>query len=118
MTVATGKPGHETPQGTFRVLEKMVEKYSSHYGRIVDAWGNVVDDDADARRDRPPPGGRFEPAPMFYWMRLTWYGIGLHAGYIPQPGLPASKGCIRMPKDFAPLLFARVPVGTPVRIVP
>lgn len=118
MTVATGKPGHPTPTGRFPILEKIVEKYSSHYGRLLDAQGNVVDDDADARRDRPPPGGRFEAAPMFYWMRLTWDGIGMHAGYIPEPGQPASKGCIRMPKAFAPVLFERVPLGTPVVIAP
>ena len=117
MTVATGKPGHATPVGRFPVMEKIVEKYSSHYGRLLDADGNVVDEDADARRDCPPPGGRFDPAPMYYWMRLTRYGIGMHAGYIPEPGRPASKGCIRMPKPFAPILFARVALGTPVQIL-
>jgi lipoprotein-anchoring transpeptidase ErfK/SrfK len=118
MTVATGKPGHRTPTGKFRVTEKLVEKYSSHYGFLVDADGHMVKPDADARRDRPPPGGHFEHAPMHYWMRLTRWGIGMHAGLIPNPGSPASKGCIRMPKAFAPTLFSRVVVGTPVTIVP
>lgn len=116
-TVATGKEGHETPLGHFTVTEKIVDKYSSHYGRIVDAYGAVIDIDADSRVDRPPPGGHFEHAPMPYWMRLTRYGIGMHAGPIPNPGDPASKGCIRLPKAFAPTLFSRVRVGTPVRIV-
>ncbi len=118
MTVATGKSGHRTPTGSFRVTEKRIEKYSSHYGSMVDAAGNTVNPDADARSDRPPPGGHFEPAPMHYWMRLTNWGIGMHAGLIPNPGSPASKGCIRMPKAFAPTLFSRVRVGTPVTIVP
>lgn len=117
MTVATGKDGYSTPPGSYRITEKIADKYSSHYGRLLDAYGNVVDDDADARKDFPPPGGRFDPAPMPYWMRLTSYGVGLHGGYIPHPGSPASKGCIRMPKDFAPVIFDRVRVGTPVTIV-
>jgi lipoprotein-anchoring transpeptidase ErfK/SrfK len=116
-TVATGKEGYATPSRSYRVIEKIVDKYSSHYGRLLDADGNVVDADADARKDRPPPGGRFDPAPMPYWMRLTRYGIGMHAGYIPEPGSPASKGCIRLPKAFAPILFSRVKIGTPVKIV-
>jgi len=117
MTVATGKDGHSTPPGSYRITELIADKYSSHYGRLLDAEGNVVDEDADARKDFPPPGGRFDPAPMPYWMRLTNYGIGMHGGYIPHPGSPASKGCIRMPKEFAPVIFERVRVGTPVTII-
>ena len=114
---ATGKEGHATPAGNFTVLEKVVDKSSTLYGWMVDAEGNVVNPDADIRRHKPPPGGRFVPAPMPYWMRLTWRGIGMHAGPIPRPGEPASHGCIRLPRDFAPLLFERVNIGTPVQIV-
>ena len=56
------------------------------------------------------------PAPMPYWMRLTSYGIGMHAGVIPKPGEAASHGCIRLPKDLAPRVFDVVKVGTPVTI--
>ncbi len=115
--VATGKAGYETPSRLYKVIEKLEEKHSSHYGWMVDANGEVIDYDADSRKDRPPPGGKFEHAPMPYWMRLTKYGIGLHAGIIPNPGSPASKGCIRLPKTLAPILFERVQLGTPVRIV-
>ena len=58
----------------------------------------------------------YVPAPMPYWMRLTSYGIGMHGGLIPEPGKPASHGCIRMPKRFVPVLFDSVEVGTPVTI--
>jgi len=116
-TVATGKDGHDTPAGNYKITEKIVDKYSSHYGRLLDASGEVFQADADARKDIPPPGGRFDHAPMPYWMRLTNWGIGMHAGYIPEPGSRASKGCIRLPKAFAPIIFDRVVVGTPVRIV-
>lgn len=115
--VATGKEGFATPAGAYKVLEKVVDKRSTLYGWIVDAQGTVIDQDADTRKDRPPPGGEFVHAPMPYWMRLTWSGIGMHAGHIPQPGEPASHGCIRLPEEFAPLLFERVKIGTPVQIV-
>ena len=113
--VATGKEGHGTPAGNYKITEKIVDKYSNRYGWIEDEFGNVVDGDASPG-DRVPAGCRYVPAPMPYWMRLTSYGIGMHAGNIPQPGEPASHGCIRLPKTFAPILFDAVQVGTPVRI--
>jgi lipoprotein-anchoring transpeptidase ErfK/SrfK len=115
--VATGKEGFGTPAGDYTILEKVVDKYSTLYGRIVDAGGTTVKADADARRDSPPEGGRFVFAPMPYWMRLTWRGIGMHAGRIPRPGSPASHGCIRLPREFATQLFQLVRIGTPVRII-
>jgi lipoprotein-anchoring transpeptidase ErfK/SrfK len=115
--VATGKEGFSTPAGDYRILEKIVDKHSTLYGKIVDAGGSTVRADADVRRDQPPEGGRFIFAPMPYWMRLTWRGIGMHAGPIPRPGSPASHGCIRLPRAFAPQLFEIVRVGTPVRII-
>jgi hypothetical protein len=115
--VATGKEGYSTPAGEYTILEKVVDKYSTLYGWTVDAEGNVVNPDADTRRHKAPPGGKFVHAPMPYWMRLTWRGIGMHAGHIPAPGEPASHGCIRLPKEFAPLLFERVEIGTPVRVI-
>ena len=54
---------------------------------------------------------------MPYWMRLTSYGIGMHVGAIPNPGSPASHGCIRMPEATARLVFASSRIGTPVKIV-
>jgi lipoprotein-anchoring transpeptidase ErfK/SrfK len=115
--VATGKEGFGTPAGDYTILQKIVNKHSTLYGRIVDAAGNTVKADADARRDTPPLGGRFLYAPMPYWMRLTWRGIGMHAGPIPRPGNPASHGCIRLPRTFAIQLYEIVRIGTPVRII-
>lgn len=113
--VATGKEGHGTPAGTFRITEKIVDKYSNRYGWIEDEWGNVTN--GAARYNSPvPPGERYMPAPMPYWMRLTSYGIGMHAGVIPKPGETASHGCIRLPEEIAPLVFGAVKVGTPVTI--
>lgn len=85
-TISSGKPGHETPTGTFEILQKRVEHYS-----------NLYDD-----------------APMPFMQRLTWDGIALHAGTIP--GRPASRGCIRLPLDFAEALFAQTQIGTTVTV--
>ncbi|HVJ46077.1 MAG TPA: L,D-transpeptidase family protein [Luteolibacter sp.] len=113
--VATGKEGHGTPGGTYHISEKIVDKHSNLYGWIEDEFGNVVNGDAKPSTKKGP-GERYVPAPMPYWMRLTSYGIGMHGGIIPQPGEPASHGCIRMPHEFVPILFDSVRVGTPVRI--
>jgi hypothetical protein len=113
--VATGKEGHGTSSGSYHITEKIVDKYSNRYGWIEDDFGNVVDGDAKPT-DPVPKGMKYVAAPMPYWMRLTSYGIGMHGGIIPQPGEPASHGCIRMPKDFVPTLFDSVDVGTSVVI--
>ena len=97
-------------------MEKQQHKSSNRYGVIVNAAGEVVDGSATAGRERIPAGGRFVGAPMPYWMRLTGYGIGMHAGPIPNPGMPASHGCIRLPQDLAARLFEVVDVGTKVTI--
>ena len=82
------------------------------YGKIVDARGNTIVADADADM-RVPPGGKFIPAPMHYFMRFSG-ADGMHAGYLP--GYPASHGCVRMPQEYAVEFFNSVGVGTPVTV--
>ncbi len=113
--VATGKEGHNTKPGTYSITEKIVDKHSNRYGWMENEYGEVVDSDA-RYDDSVPEGLSYVPAPMPYWMRLTSYGIGMHAGPIPEPGVAVSHGCIRLPKEFAPVLFDSVRVGTPVTI--
>jgi len=60
-----------------------------------------------------PPGGKFIPVPMHYFMRLVG-ADGMHAGYLP--GYPASHGCVRMPEQYAIAFFNSVSVGTPVTV--
>jgi lipoprotein-anchoring transpeptidase ErfK/SrfK len=115
--VATGKEGHGTKPGQYSITEKIADKHSNRYGWMEDEFGNVVDGDA-RYDDEVPTGWRYVPAPMPYWMRLTNYGIGMHGGLIPEPGTPASHGCIRIPHEFVPVLFDAVKVGTPVKITP
>lgn len=113
--VATGKEGHDTAPGSYKITEKIADKHSNIYGWIEDEFGNVTNGDAKAGQ-KVPEGMVYVPAPMPYWMRLTSYGVGMHGGIIPEPGEPASHGCIRLPKDFVGTLFGVVDVGTPVVI--
>ncbi|WP_307117204.1 L,D-transpeptidase [Sphingomonas kyeonggiensis] len=83
-TVSTGKAGHRTPTGVFTILQKAKWHRSSKYSN----------------------------APMPFMQRLTWYGIALHAGSLP--GYPASHGCIRLPHEFARLLFDETDLGMTV----
>ena len=111
--ISSGRYGHLTKGGSFKILEKERTHYSSMYGKIVDARGNTIVADADA--DMPvPPGGKFVPAPMHYFMRFNG-ADGMHAGYLP--GYPASHGCVRMPEQYVIAFFNSISVGTPVTVV-
>jgi hypothetical protein len=110
--ISSGRYGHLTRTGSFKILEKERNHYSSMYGKIVDARENSIVADADA--DMPVPrGGKFIPAPMHYFMRFTG-ADGMHAGYLP--GYPASHGCVRMPQQYAIAFFNSVSLGTPVTV--
>ncbi len=85
--ISSGKPGHDTPTGSFTVSEKDVDHHSSIY----------------------------DNAAMPFFMRLTDGGVGLHAGFIP--GYPASHGCVRLPYGMARELYQHVESGTPVEII-
>ncbi|MBC8128408.1 MAG: L,D-transpeptidase family protein [Gloeobacteraceae cyanobacterium ES-bin-144] len=113
--VSTGKEGHATRPGDYTILEKLELKHSDRYGWLADASGKVTNGDATPATP-VPPGEQYSPAPMHYWMRLTRYGIGMHAGEIPRPGEAASHGCIRLPRDFVPLLYQVTNVGTKVTL--
>ncbi len=114
--IASGLRSFPTPIGEFRVLEKVADKVSNLYGKSYDAQGKLVNSDFKQGRDLLPPGGRFEPAKMTYFLRLSNDGLGLHVGPIPSPGRRASHGCIRMPQSFAAKLFRATALGTPVSI--
>jgi len=111
--ISSGRYGHLTKTGSFTVLEKERNHYSSMYGKIIDANGNTVVADADADM-QVPRGGKFIPAPMRYFMRFDG-ADGMHAGYLP--GYPASHGCVRMPEQYAIAFFDAVQVGTPVTVI-
>lgn len=53
-------------------------------------------------------------AKMPYMQRITWSGAALHEG--PLPGYPASHGCVRLPTEFAQLLWKATKIGARVII--
>jgi lipoprotein-anchoring transpeptidase ErfK/SrfK len=110
--ISSGRYGHLTETGSFKVIEKERSHSSSIYGKIVDSSGRTVVADADVDM-RVPRGCKFIPAPMPWFMRF--HGAdGLHAGYLP--GYPASHGCVRMPDQLAVAFYNAVDVGTPVTV--
>jgi hypothetical protein len=82
--VATGMPGHPTPQGVFSIIQK--DRY--HHSNI------------------------YSGAPMPYMQRITWSGVAMHEGALP--GYPASHGCIRLSHDFAAKLWPITQLGVRV----
>jgi hypothetical protein len=111
--VSSGVPSRPTPPGNYKVLEKIVDKSSNAYGRVYDAEGNLVD--GETPKD-VPEGGKFVGAPMNYWMRLTWDGVGHHIGPIPRSRRAASHACIRGPSGVMPTVYSKVKVGTHVAV--
>jgi len=83
-TVSSGRPGYSTPTGVFTILERHADHRSNLYNN----------------------------APMPYMQRLTWGGVALHGGDLP--GYPASHGCVRLPIEFARLLFGITHTGMTV----
>ena len=112
--VSAGREGHDTPPGTYKIIQKDPNHASSLYGDYADAMGNVVQKDVEHGKDPIPPGAHFVGAPMPYFMRITG-GVGMHQGYLP--GYPASHGCIRMPGKMAQIFYNNVDVGTPVTVM-
>lgn len=112
--ICSGIPERPTPTGTFYILEKVVDKKSNKYGKMLDAAGEVVNGNADLGIDPVPEGGRFEGAQMSYWMRLTNDGVGHHIG--PVKRHPASHACVRGPSATIPIVYSKVKLGTRVII--
>lgn len=112
--ISSGREGFDTPPGDYKIIEKKLKHQSNLYGNYVDAAGNVVVANVGIKIDPMPPGTRFVGAPMPYWMRLTNSGVGMHAGFLP--GVPDSRGCIRLPERMAKAFFENAPIGTPVTI--
>ena len=114
--VSTGSSSHKTPTGNYKITEKIKDKRSNLYGKVLNASGGVVKSNADSRKDKVPEGGKFLGASMSYWMRLTSTGIGMHKGNVNSRY--ASHGCIRSHYGAVPIVFAKTRVGTPVSVIP
>jgi hypothetical protein len=86
--VSTGQQGYATPAGVFSIIEK------NRYHR-----SNI-----------------YSGAPMPFMQRLTWTGVALHLGVVPN--YPASHGCVRLPGAFAQRLFGVTSEGQRIVIAP
>lgn len=106
--IASGRKEGWTPKGSFCILDKDPNHHSSKYGDLVDASGTVLRKNVTAGVS----GGIFRGASMKWFLRLNEEGVGMHAGYLP--GVPASHGCIRLPREAAERIYKAVLVGTPV----
>lgn len=113
--VSSGKDGHKTPTGTFKITQKSKDHRSNLYGNYVYPDGTIAQADVDVTKDPKPAGSEFEGAPMPYFMRFHG-GVGMHAGYLP--GYAASHGCVRMPNRMAEIYFNNVSLKTPVVVQP
>lgn len=110
--ISSGRAGWSTPRGSFHVISKDIDHRSRSFGSVLDGRGLVVNSNATPA-SRVPAGGHFREAPMPFYMEFS-PAVGMHGGYLP--GYPASHGCVRMPRDMAPLFFRRVQMGTPVTV--
>lgn len=105
----SGKYGHRTPLGSFRVTDKDARKRSGEFG----FWGRDGRWLAGGSGSSPGAGWSFVGYPMAFWVGFQ-DGIGFHEGYVWP--VPRSHGCIRLPHRVAPKFFALVGVGTPVSV--
>jgi len=83
-TISSGKKGDETPLGFWKVFRKQVKGFSRKY----------------------------DNAPMPFMQMYDEKGIAFHAG--PNPGYPASHGCVRLPLKFAERVYRLTRIGTEV----
>jgi lipoprotein-anchoring transpeptidase ErfK/SrfK len=104
--VATAKPGFTTPEGTWKVIEKIVNP--SWHNPAPHGWG------AGSPLMIPPgPGNPLGTRAL----RLNSPGILIHGTFnAASIGTFASHGCIRMPIADSVDLFPRVPMGTKVLV--
>jgi lipoprotein-anchoring transpeptidase ErfK/SrfK len=84
--VSTGKPGYDTPVGSYAIYRKHLRDWSYPYS---------------------------------VWLPYASYfvgGIAFHES--PDvPGSPASHGCVRVPRDDAPTVYAYAALNTPVKVL-
>jgi len=93
--VSTGRPGFDTPTGSFRILSKLESQTMT----------GVI-------------GGEYYNVPDVPWvMYFTDYGHAIHGAYWHNNfGAVMSHGCVNLPLDVAAWLYAWAPLGARVEI--
>lgn len=101
--IAVGRPGWETPKGSYKVQQR-IEKPT---------WIHPLTGEVVKGGDPENPLGK-------YWLGFWTDGknwIGFHGTPTPKSvGTAASHGCIRMYNKDISELFAKIPIGTEVTV--
>lgn len=98
--VVTGKPGQDTPSGTFVV------------------WNKVRNTSLKGTND---DGSEYD-SPVSYWMPIDYTGVGLHdSSWQPTYGGSwylehGSHGCVNTPPSVMSRVYANIDVNTPVLV--
>lgn len=93
--VSSGKPGMDTPKGTFAIRNKTPRAWSSAYGLYMPYWMAIVPDGKFGIHELPEwPGGYKEGANHL--------------------GIPVSHGCVRLGVGPAERVYGWADIGTPV----
>lgn len=101
--IAVGRPGWETPKGTFKVRQMLRNP----------TWIHPFTGEAIPGGDPENPLGRFW---IGFWTNGKQW-IGFHGTPKPESvGTAASHGCIRMYNQDIAALFAKVSLGTEVTV--
>lgn len=95
--ISSGKRGFETPQGNFKIRNKVPRAWSKKYGLFMPYWMAIIGSGSYGIHELPEwPGGYKEGANHL--------------------GTPVSHGCVRLGVGPAERIFNWTEVGTPVVI--
>jgi hypothetical protein len=93
--VSSGKPGMDTPRGTFQIWNKHDRPWSSRYGLYMPYWMAITSDGKFGIHELPEwPGGYKEGANHL--------------------GIPVSHGCVRLGVGAAERVYRWAEIGTTV----
>ncbi|MHB8754441.1 MAG: L,D-transpeptidase [Candidatus Acidiferrales bacterium] len=96
--VSVGAPGSPSPEGEFRVINRVMNPVYDHPGEVIPAG----------------PGNPVGPR----WIGLSIKGYGIHGTNEPWLiGRRVSHGCIRLRNRDVKILFAHVRVGDAVELL-
>ncbi len=112
--ITTGRPGKPTPNGTFKLYNRVADKRSNSYGTM---YKNGVRVCGGHRRDncKGVSYDKYVGSPLPYWQRIDDNGIGIHQSNSVKR-YPASGGCIRIQPGYAKRIFNITKSGTPITI--
>ena len=97
-SVATGRAGHETPLGTFKIVNKLVDPVWYKTGAVV-------------------PTGSPENILGSRWLGFSLEGYGIHGTTLPETiGAHTSEGCVRMHNRDVEEIYTIVPIPTSVTV--